>query len=149
MIPLAFLPLAPSVTVARDAGLVWSFDGTVRKASGRYLLAGKALRGEIAWSIAPTGRYDAEALYEADTRRTKEADATKAFRHVRRKGALAGVPAIVSEQTYRWDGAAVASRCVYAAKGRRAWTVRLWWPAGGTDGGTAAEALLKSFREIP
>lgn len=131
--------------VATDAGMSWSFAGTSTKKGGRYELVGKELRGEVAFFVAPKGGFDAEKLYRSDTQRTKEADASKGFTHVVKKGILAGMPAILSDQRYLWDGAAVASRCVYATKGNRAWVVRLWWPPKST-GAKASEELLKSFR---
>lgn len=152
MIPLFPLLATPAVTVARDAGLSWSFDGTVRKAAGRYDLVGKDLRGEIAWFVASKGHFDAETLYASDTRRTKEADAAKGFRHTRKDDLLAGTLAIRSDQNYLWNGAAVASRCLYGAKGSRAWIVRLWWPAtpplANAAGLKAADAFLATVKPL-
>lgn len=135
--------------VAKDARLSWEFDGTSTKAAGKYELVGRSLRGEVAWFAAPKGRYDAQALYKSDTERTKEADATTAFSHLESPTTLAAMPALQSDQTYLWDGAAVASRCVYCAKGNRAWVVRLWWPRGSSAGKAAAITTLKSFKRLP
>ena len=145
MIPIALLVLTPFV--AKDAGLRWNFDGTSTPAvgsSGRYDLVGKSLRGEIAWFLAPKRRFDVEALYKSDTQRTKEADEAKGFTHVRMKATLAGISAIRSDQWYEWSGAKVASRCLYAAQGDRAWVVRLWW-SPLSNGDRAADAFLKSL----
>lgn len=152
MIPFAALLAAPLPTVAKEAGLAWSFDGTVRPGVGRYELVGKELRGEVAWFVTAKGRFDAEAMYAKDTQRTKEADAAKGFRHTRKDDLFAGMPAIRSDQTYLWDGASVVSRCVYCAKGNRAWVVRLWWPAtpltAQTAGSRAAESFLRSVKPL-
>ena len=144
MSPLLLLALMP--TVAKDAGLSWDFDGTVRKAAGRYDLVGKDLRGEVDWFFAPKGRFDAQKLYESDTWRTKEADEAKGFRHVRKDDSLAGMTAIRSDQTYAWNGVAIVSRCLYAAKGERAWAVRLWWPATRPEAVQKANAFLATFK---
>lgn len=145
MIPLALLALDPFF--ARDAGLSWRFEGTVEPRAGGYDLVGKDLRGEVAFYRTASGRFDAEELYRRDTQRTKEADAAKAFAHVRAATTLAEMPAIASEQRYFWNGVAVASRCVYCAQGDRAWVVRLWWPPA-SKGAKAAEAFLRSARRL-
>ena len=143
MIPFALLLLAPFV--AKDAGLAWDFDGDVRPKKGGYDLVGKELRGEVVFYVAAKGSFNAEKLYRSDTQRTKEADAAKGFTHVRKKTTLAGMPAIVSDQRYRWNDVPVASRCVYCAKGDRAWVVRLWWPPA-SGGEKAAGTFLKGVR---
>ncbi len=153
MISFGLILVAPSVTSAKDAGLAWAFDGAVQKAVGRYVLVGKPLRGEISWFVAPKGRFDAETLYASDTQKTKDADAVKGFRHTRKDDVLAGMLAIRSDQTYLWDGVAVASRCLYCAKGSRAWVVRLWWPADSSIAQAAglktADSFLKSIKPLP
>ena len=145
MIPLALLAVAPFV--AKDAGLAWNFEGDVTPRKGGYDLKGKDLRGEVAFYVAPNGRYDAEALYRSDTQRTKEADAAKRFTHVRKATTFAGMPAILSDQRYLWNEVPVASRCVYCAAGDRAWAVRLWWPPA-SGGEKEAEAFLRGVRRL-
>lgn len=141
-------PVLALLFLAKDAGLSWEFDGHTTKAAGRYELVGKGFRGEVYWFATPKGRFDAESLYNGDTGRTKEADRTKAFTHERLPLVFAGMPAILSEQRYRWDDALVTSRCVYCAQGSRAWVVRLWWPRASVAGDAAAWALLKSFKRL-
>ena len=143
MIPFALLVLAPFV--AKDAGLLWNFDGEVRPKKGGYDLIGKDLRGEIAFYVTPKGSFDAEKLYRSDTQRTKEADAAKGFTHVKKAVVFAGMPAISGDQRYLWNDVPVASRCVYCVKENRAWVVRLWWsPSSGGERST--EAFLKSVK---
>jgi len=143
---LALLVLQAPLT--KEVGLTWSFPGTVKWSKGRYELVGKEIRGEVVWFTAPNGRFEAEALYKSDTQRTKEADETREFSHVRTSTTFAGLPAIASDQRYMWKGAMVASRCVYAVQGNRAWVVRLWWPRTRLGGGKAAEAFLQSCRLV-
>ena len=145
MIPFVVLALVPFV--AADAGLAWSFDGTVTRGAGRYGLVGGGLRGDVTWFVAPKGGFSAQSLYESDIARTKDAPASRGFAQTRRDVLLAGHPAIGSEQRYAWNGVPVASRCVYCAAGRRAWVVRLWWPPK-SGGAKAAEAFLKSVRPL-
>jgi hypothetical protein len=146
---LALLPLQTSF-VAKEAGLAWSFAGKAIWRSGHYDLVGKELRGEVYCFTAPNGHFDSEALYQSDVKRTKDDVSTTKFNQYKLTTDFTGIPAILSEQQYLWVGASVASRCVYAAQGKKAWVVRLWWPDHTYSVGVAtAEAFLKSCRRTP
>ncbi|RYG21359.1 hypothetical protein EON82_18975 [bacterium] len=148
MIPFAVLAVLQTRFEAKEAGLSWRFPGTVKPLKGRYELVSNELRGEVHWFEAPKGKYEPEKLYKSDTLRTKEADATKGFSHVRTMTVFAGVKAIRSDQRYTWNGAPVVSRCVYAADRDRAWVVRLWWSPRSKFAPTLAGVFLESFQKI-
>jgi hypothetical protein len=148
MIPSAVLAVLQTPFVAKDAGLTWRFPGTVKTSKGKYDLKGKELQGEVYWFVTPKGKYDAEKLYKSDTFRTKEADATKGFTHVRSATMFAGIPAIQSDQHYTWSGAPVVSRCVYAAEKNRAWVVRLWWSPQSKTAPVEATLFISSVRKL-
>lgn len=148
----AFLALLALQTpfVAKEAGLSWRFSGKATWTSGHYDLVSKEFRGEVFCFTAPKGHYDAETLFQSDTKRTENDVAARDFSQVKLSTQFAGMPALLSDQRYSWNGALVASRCIYAAQGNKAWIVRLWWPrASSATGDAAAEAFLKSCHRMP
>ncbi len=145
---LALIALQTS-SAAKEIGLIWDFPGKAIWADGHYNLVGKRFRGEVYCFTTTNGHFSAEALFQSDTKKTKEAEATKEFSQVKLLTTFAGMPALLTDQRYLWNGAQVASRCVYAAQSKKAWVVRLWWPRVNSAGGAMAEAFLKSCRRTP
>ena len=122
MIPLALLALAPYA--AADAGLAWSFDGTVRKGAGRYDLAGKVLHGDVAWFVAPKGGFSAQALYESDIAKTKDALAAKGFAQTRKDVLLAGrPPSSASSATFGTASPSPPGACTAPPEAAPGWSV--------------------------
>jgi len=147
---LILVLLALQTAAAKNVGLAWDFPGKATWKDGHYRLSGKNLNGEVFSFTTSNGHFDAEALFQSDVKRTKDDVATKEFSQIKLSTQFAGMPALLSDQRYQWNGASVASRCVYAAQGKKAWVVRLWWPRdNAATGSAAAEAFLKSCRRTP